>query len=714
MRYTNIKYVDPSIATGGDGAAPSTALKALPSLSSNLENDTMYLIRRTAETSFVSLPGGRNNNITKIAFIGMPKPEDPLYNYVPALARTEWGSDQAEYAQLHVGSYDDSENSGGTVYSYIATNGIVQFEMSRINFQKETVSVSGHNQYSCFYFDGGSNPLISFTNNRFCGLDEPLDTTFANQPTSGKHTGYLYAQVVADVFTCSNNVICYQGTSDYDSGYSMYAFYVYRVNGTYNMCNNTIYACSSGDYKGNDGPYGQASVFYFESNQTYNTYRNINNHVYYILTNGKNWPGIFNQYSNGGCRDAIFKNFTVEAGREISTPTEIGIVSPIFRGPYGARFYEVDNINITVPKCWYTYTYDKGLIEIRGSRANTCYHSIKNITVNFAETDGLGAKCDSNNSDKVDGDYYYRGFVVWLMALDNVENVTVNHLYGKGIYLQNSRVSNITCKGTFSAYHSTAKVNSITVPRDYYACVLGCSSKTSFDNECFVEIDNIILDQTTPTEDKSVVYYYDAWSMYNGNVFIKNCPKLVYPLSPLQPTQTNENIRSKNISGCMTVLNNGEEGHLTVYHSYNLCDTWSAHRNGGNAKSLKFSNNASNYLSALTLGRIPQDIFVRDLEAAGTYQIEVYVALINSPDWVNRFWFEFETDSDFINSATNGAWVDDTSVWSETGSGAVSKKFVGVIKASAACKLTSRIFFNYYSAEGCAYLDPTFVVTKLS
>ena len=45
--------------------------------------------------------------------------------------------------------------------------------------------------------------------------------------------------------------------------------------------------------------------------------------------------------------------------------------------------------------------------------------------------------------------------------------------------------------------------------------------------------------------------------------------------------------------------------------------------------------------------------FVKDLEAAGTYQIEVYVALINSPDWVNRFWFEFETDSDFINSATN-------------------------------------------------------------
>ena len=52
MRYSNVDfdivYVDPSRGTGGDGTTPATALKALPATASDFQDNTCYLIRRTA------------------------------------------------------------------------------------------------------------------------------------------------------------------------------------------------------------------------------------------------------------------------------------------------------------------------------------------------------------------------------------------------------------------------------------------------------------------------------------------------------------------------------------------------------------------------------------------------------------------------------------------------------------------------------------------
>ena len=60
MRYSNVEfsvvYVDPSKSSSGDGTTPAKALKSLPSTAADFQNNTCYLIRRTAETLAAARP----------------------------------------------------------------------------------------------------------------------------------------------------------------------------------------------------------------------------------------------------------------------------------------------------------------------------------------------------------------------------------------------------------------------------------------------------------------------------------------------------------------------------------------------------------------------------------------------------------------------------------------------------------------------------------
>ena len=62
MRYSNVEfdvvYVDPSKSSSGDGTTPANALKSLPSTASDFQNNTCYIIRRTAETAACTIPKG--------------------------------------------------------------------------------------------------------------------------------------------------------------------------------------------------------------------------------------------------------------------------------------------------------------------------------------------------------------------------------------------------------------------------------------------------------------------------------------------------------------------------------------------------------------------------------------------------------------------------------------------------------------------------------
>lgn len=83
----NVLYVDPSIAIGGDGSTPALALKNLPATADAFETDTCYIIRRTDETASVTIPNGTNTEIYNLLLMGMPTPDDLMYDIVPEEAK---------------------------------------------------------------------------------------------------------------------------------------------------------------------------------------------------------------------------------------------------------------------------------------------------------------------------------------------------------------------------------------------------------------------------------------------------------------------------------------------------------------------------------------------------------------------------------------------------------------------------------------------------
>lgn len=66
MIFANTRYIDPSIETNGDGLSPETAFNDIPS-AENLEDDTLYIIKRTAGDYGVRQYGNLNSptNMTK-------------------------------------------------------------------------------------------------------------------------------------------------------------------------------------------------------------------------------------------------------------------------------------------------------------------------------------------------------------------------------------------------------------------------------------------------------------------------------------------------------------------------------------------------------------------------------------------------------------------------------------------------------------------------
>ena len=108
MRYSNIDYtvlyVDPSKTTNGTGATPATAMNTLPASIGSIADRTCYLIRRTAEAKALVLPSGTNSNVTALMFLGMPMAADEMWDLVPQEAKTAWGSDAAEYANIQTTS----------------------------------------------------------------------------------------------------------------------------------------------------------------------------------------------------------------------------------------------------------------------------------------------------------------------------------------------------------------------------------------------------------------------------------------------------------------------------------------------------------------------------------------------------------------------------------------------------------------------------------
>lgn len=120
-------YIDPSLASGGDGSSVATAAKAFPS-SLNTDN-VIYLIRRTSINKKANLPqlsSTPNWSTPKsVVLMGMPKSTDKLFASMPEDAKAAWVDADQDYAYV---------NDPTTSDYYFYWSNCTNFHMSRICF----------------------------------------------------------------------------------------------------------------------------------------------------------------------------------------------------------------------------------------------------------------------------------------------------------------------------------------------------------------------------------------------------------------------------------------------------------------------------------------------------------------------------------------------------------------------------------------------------
>ena len=213
MRYSNIDYtvlyVDPSKSTNGTGATPATAMNTLPASIGSIADRTCYLIRRTAEAKALVLPSGTNSNVTALMFLGMPMAADEMWDLVPQEAKTAWGSDAAEYANIQTTS---ASCSFQLPYAQ-------QFAMHRIYLCRNGVDASA---YLMRLANTEGIGCYSFDHCKFGSRGIDIDrTSYTGEITTSRLCGYVSigkARMVSLTNSVMNHGAC--GYSSYAHGFS--------------------------------------------------------------------------------------------------------------------------------------------------------------------------------------------------------------------------------------------------------------------------------------------------------------------------------------------------------------------------------------------------------------------------------------------------------------------------------------------------------------
>lgn len=189
MLYSNIDfeviYVDPSATTSGDGTTPTSALKDLPVTADAFTDNTCYLIRRTPESDACVIPSGTNATLRNLLLMGMPTPNDAMYEFVPDAAKTAWALDAAEYANIK------SSNASGQ----FVMDGIRQFLLHRVYLFRDSIAAD---KYIFATNSSDYSAVISFEHCKFGskGINLDQENYSGSSITASRLKAYFYCYYV--------------------------------------------------------------------------------------------------------------------------------------------------------------------------------------------------------------------------------------------------------------------------------------------------------------------------------------------------------------------------------------------------------------------------------------------------------------------------------------------------------------------------------------
>lgn len=725
MKFTNIIYIDPSAETNGNGSTPATAMNTLPAIGS-LKNDTMYLIRRTDETSFLTFNGNSSNNsILRLGFVGMPLSTDARYDAMPEVAKTAWGGDTATKAQLHI------PGSGSARWTF---SSCYDFEMYNINFLKTSKST---NTDGSIQISGTTSQIGSVSDSyagsyfgtcciekcRFAGKNEPIDDMSYTTNPSRFGENYIDMNGWFSRIIIKDNVICLTPAKDRTSE-THYALFHSRVAESIIISGNKMYGTTNPSHS----YWSKVPIFIVRDDDTYFRWAVsyfVNNHTYIRRCNngdvGDAYPAVWACRGTSDSGISVYpdtltyvKNFTYTEGNHFGTQKSLLWVDMVL-DVIGSQIY-ADGITVELPNCWwvnrnvlrfYNYKY--------GDPSGTEFQYIKNVKITLADKDGIGVKQTEEVLDTAVERNQNINYCALVLAVSNVQfsNISVWNPNGNAIgcagNVDLSIPDNDIGGGIRLSGRNRVNIKKLVTYRAKKAVIIdrGTADKSYPQT---VHIGEIVADTAQTADD--LISYKDNGSMLGYQVIVdkSNIPirKAVTRL-PMTEYSSSSYYDWKIGYGCCCA-NDGATGRFVSYGCYAWCETWATVREGSAATaSLKFSNDVYKANVALGIGLEPSRIVVSPSLTSGTHRVTAYVAH-NGVDVERQFWIEFITDSGVVDSRVNGTWLDDMSTWSNLSDSYIKKKFIcDVVVPDGGGELSARIYFKGYAAN--LFLDPKFVVS---
>lgn len=731
----NVVYIDPSAETNGDGTTYSTAMNAFPS---TYTDKTVYLFRRTDETSKISMPKSGNAGLKYIMFLGMPREGQQFYDLLDdAGVKEAWKDETAKYANLlmNSSSYSSSTPYQNYVVYYETSN--VMFVANNCYFFRDNDGGSARSYINfMFYISGGNTKFIgckfgytqyNLDDDNYLENNTNIDTNTSKYPQSKCGT---YAQLYCDytlVEDCVINIVNQNGASAYPSN-SIYssngAFY---FDNTYTFVNNTKinYYCQLTDsssvngsrliFNTNNYKLHNIDINIINPRNRMNIIKNMRYQIQYELKNinihtkgFKNFvPGeiitsdyvieIYNYYtgSSGNWPDSLISNVQIDGiyydySKEPIKMNNMGIASlgmPYFEN--GSPKSYIKNINL---------------------KFNSDGTSISNTILTLKSN----AKNFSSSTDTSSADYDYcanvgKSFICNNIKVDAIKSNTA-------LYLNGANVKTDEIRGHVELNHATLDVNKIYNDRGSQAGIY--SHGNSFLRCKEYEANTNNKDYLYSGQNQVALRYVSGSTTYDyysdpQHIYIDKTNTVLFD------EYVHESSSSAGKYGLYVCPNYIQNGQFYARNESVFAKTWNVVRTGStNQASIRFSNNQCKSANWLRIGYEPYKGITINPSTTGNKVLTAYIALknINENDVINCLNdFELEVRVPYLNAdnsvsydyypSKSFGWQKDDSTWSNDTELNTFKINIPVEVKDTTNPIEIGFAYRHYDTLGVLYFD---------
>lgn len=717
----NVVYIDPSAETNGDGTTYSTAMNVFPS---SYTDKTVYLFRRTDETSKISMPKSGNAGLKYIMFLGMPREGQQFYDLLDdAGVKEAWKDETAKYANLlmNSSSYSSSTPYQNYVVYYETSNAM--FIANNCYFFRDNDGGSARSYMNfMFYISGGNTKFIgckfgytqyNLDDNNYLENNTDIDTNTSKYP---QYKCGSYAQFYCDytlIEDCVINIVNQSSVNTYPSTVEESSFY---FKNTYTFINNTMinYYCKFTD---SSRAKGSKLVFDTYNYKLHNIDINIINprnmmniiknrryHIQYELKN-------INIHTKG------FKNFT--PGNIITSEYVIQT------DDYYSSSYQYPLIsNVQIDGIYYDYLKEPIKIGNMGIAAlgmpyfenGSPKSYVKNIILKF-DPDGTSigntilhlqsnASNFTSSTDYSSFDNYdYCANVGKSFICDNIKVDAIKS--STSLSLSGVSVKSDEIRGHVTLNHATLDVNKIYNDRGSQAGIY--SSGNSF-LRC--------KEYEANTNNKDYLYSGQnqvAFDRYSDpqHIYIDKTNTVLFD------EYVHENSSIAGVYSLYVCPNYIQNGQFYARNESVFAKTWNVVRTGStNQASIRFSNNQCKSANWLRIGYEPYKGITINPSTTGNKVLTAYIALknINENDVINCLNdFELEVRVPHLNEdnsvsydyypSKSFGWQKDDSTWSNDTELNTFKINIPVEVKDTTNSIEIGFAYRHYDTLGVLYFD---------